>query len=579
MDKKHLVLMGPPGAGKTTTSKLLGKLLNIPVFDIDDDLLEVVWNMPVSEKLSQVGEEGFIQAEGKACLELRMESSEPTLIALSGSVPLHRDAIENIRKQGVVIYLDIPSTIIEKRLHEMKVDRIVGMKEGQTLADLLDYRKTFYEQFFDVRVACSVAQPVEEVAQRVVNAWNLYRNVNGEQDYVSTRGGLLDAGVSFSHVVTKGLALDGGLYVPRVLQSCSLNELASMALLKSYQDVALRVLEKFPLGTELTSQELRKMIDTTYSTFSHPSVVPLSEKISPEKHQYHIELFHGPTAAFKDVALQLVPKLFVHAKNQSEELKNSKFLILTATSGDTGVSTMEGYKSEAEAGVSVLVLYPQGGVSELQERQMLCSQTENIRAVSVKGNFDTCQTIVKEIFSDRALATELENTFGLRLSSANSINWARIIPQVVYYVTSYLELYKRSVIKLTEPVDIVVPSGNFGNLLSAIFAWKIGLIYVNKFICASNENCILADFVKTGIYDIRERTLQKTTSPSIDILVSSNIERLLYLICNNPTQVAQYMKQLSEEKCFEVSPEIKEFLQTKFDSCTASESQVAQTIN
>lgn len=536
------------------------------VFDIDDDLLEVVWQMPVSQKLALEGEEGFIKAEGEACENLRMENENPTIISLSGSVPLYRPAIENIRKQGVAIYLDVPSTIIEKRLHEMKVDRIVGMKPGQTLADLLEYRKTFYEQYYDVRVTCSSmnghsVETVDQVVSRIIQAFNFYRNVNGEQEYVSTRGeGKDHHGKSLCEIISRGLASDGGLYVPKVFpssRSSSLNELRAMKELQSYEQVALRVLEKFPMSVSIerqeneqwspsltiTPQELKQLLHEAYgkncNKFNVEEIVKLTplhknqtDTTGQFSNQFLVELFHGPTASFKDLALQFVPKLFTHANtlkslfsqqqeensfhshpNVSNITTNKKTVILTATSGDTGSSAIEGYKHEKN--ISMVVLYPKGGVSPLQELQMLQAQNDHVMVLGVDGDFDKCQRMVKEIFSNTPLNQGLKEKYGATLASANSMNWARLMPQIVYYVYSYLQLERKGVIQLGDEIDLVVPSGNFGNLLSAVYAWKMGFIYVRRFICASNENCVLTQFLNTGVYDLRGRILQKTTSPSL----------------------------------------------------------------
>ncbi|KAG2388251.1 hypothetical protein C9374_000415 [Naegleria lovaniensis] len=628
VNKKHLVLMGPPGAGN---------ILGMKVFDIDDDLLEVVWQMPVSQKLALEGEEGFIKAEGKACENLRMENENPTIISLSGSVPLYQPAIENIRRQGVVIYLDVPSTIIEHRLHEMKVDRIVGMKPGQTLADLLEYRKTFYEQYYDVRVTCSTmngcAESVDQVVSRIIQAFNFYRNENGEQEYTSTRGEgkLQNTGKSLCEVITRGLATDGGLYVPKTFPTFTLNELHVMKDFTNYEQVAVRVLEKFPMSG-ITPQELKQLVHEAYgsgnSKFHSAEIVELtrlpksvihqdtsvmSNACREYSNQFLVELFHGPTASFKDLALQLVPKLFTQAKKHLHEEfsqpvltshkvshpsilhshhheqpitnkteSTEKTIILTATSGDTGSSAIEGYKHEKN--ISIIVLYPKGGVSPLQELQMLQTHhANNVRVFGVNGDFDKCQRMVKEIFSNFQFQHQLKEKHGATLTSANSMNWARIMPQIVYHVYSYLQLVKRGMIQLGDEIDMVVPSGNFGNLLSAVYACKMGLIFVRKFICASNENCVLTQFFNTGVYDLRGRELQKTTSPSIDILKSSNIERLLYNMLSfendrSTTLVSRYMNQLESEHYFQVSSEIFELLKEKFVAAFATQKQVAETI-
>lgn len=380
--------------------------------------------------------------------------------------------------------------------------------------------------------------------------------------YKSTRG---DATlVSASQAIINGLCKDGGLYVPVSIPKLNLKleELSSL----SYQETAYQVIKEFL--TDFTEEELRDCINKAYDKkFDTEEIAPLVKKGD----QYFLELFHGQTIAFKDMALSLLPHLLTTSlkKNNIEQ----EVVILTATSGDTGKAALAGFADVA--GTRIIVFYPAGGVSKMQELQMVTQKGNNTKVVSVRGNFDDCQSGVKSIFNDKEFNDELFEK-GFILSSANSINIGRLVPQVAYYVYAYGRMVKMGAIKCGEPLDFVVPTGNFGNILAAYYAKEMG-IPVGKLVCASNENKVLFDFFETGIYD-RNREFILTTSPSMDILISSNLERLIFHSCGNDAEKnAELMKSLATEGKYEITKAMRDFMDC-FIGGYASEQDVFDTI-
>lgn len=368
--------------------------------------------------------------------------------------------------------------------------------------------------------------------------------------YHSTRGD--DTKYKFSEVVLKGIAPDGGLFVPTKIPKTSENILKSLVG-KSYQALCFAIFNLFQ--TDFSSELLKKIIKKSYaSDFDNPQIAPL---ICLKDNQYILELWHGPTAAFKDMALQIMPLFFSEAAEESSH----RYIILAATSGDTGKAALEGFKNKK--GVKIIAFYPIGKVSKLQELQMITQEGNNVAVYGMKGNFDDVQRRVKEVFNDRVFNQKLFRDYNTVLSSANSINWGRLLPQIVYHVNSYLELINKHAIDWGDQIDIAVPTGNFGNILAAFYAKKMGLP-VRKLICASNENNILTEFIQTGVYDISHRLLKKTPSPSIDIIVASNIERLLYELTKDSNKVSRWMKQLKDIKRFVSDKKTKKDLQSIF---------------
>lgn len=348
--------------------------------------------------------------------------------------------------------------------------------------------------------------------------------------------------------------------MPEKIPQLKLREL-ELLLNKSYQERAIFLINLFQ--TDFPEQEIKRIINTAYpkknsandTNFDNEEIAPLTHL---KANQFLQELWHGPTSAFKDMALQVMPLFFESAIKKNGSVK---FLILTATSGDTGKAALEGFKNKA--GTSIAVFYPNGLVSKIQQLQMETQGGENVLVCAVKSDFDGVQKLVKELFGDQEFNENLKLDFNTQLSSANSINWGRLMPQIIYHISGYLDLVSKGVIKLGQEIDIAVPTGNFGNILAAFYAKKMGLP-VARLICASNENNVLTEFLQTGIYDIKSRKLVKTPSPSMDILIASNIERLLYELSGDSELVLGWMRQLKEEGRFEVGKSLKAKLQEFF---------------
>ncbi|WP_282802123.1 threonine synthase [Secundilactobacillus kimchicus] len=359
------------------------------------------------------------------------------------------------------------------------------------------------------------------------------------------------ATLTASQAILQGLSPDGGLYVPTEAPVLDL-PLADLPAM-SYQEVAFRVLKAFL--TDFTDEELRDCIAAAYNdTFDDAAIAPVSH----HGDDYYLELFHGPTIAFKDLALQMLPHLMTVAAKKNHFSKET--VILTATSGDTGKAAMAGF--EDVAGTKIIVFYPNNGVSPIQERQMITQTGDNTYVVAINGNFDEAQTNVKEIFNDKAFAAQLAEN-GFQFSSANSINIGRLVPQVAYYFSAYGQLVATGQLQLGDTVNFSVPTGNFGDILAGFYAKQLGLP-IHKLICASNDNNVLTDFFNTGVYN-RKRPFKTTMSPSMDILVSSNLERLLFhALDDSASQTAEKMHALETAGQYSVSPEILTGLQTDF---------------
>ena len=380
--------------------------------------------------------------------------------------------------------------------------------------------------------------------------------------YRSTRSA--DVKVTASQAILKGLAADGGLYVPESIPALdvSLEELAGM----DYREVAYEVMKLFI--TDFTEEELKNCINKAYdSKFDTDEIAPLVNADGA----YFLELFHGATIAFKDMALSILPHLLTTSARKNN-IKND-IVILTATSGDTGKAALAGFADVK--GTKIIVFYPKHGVSPIQEKQMVTQKGDNTYVVGIEGNFDDAQTGVKTMFGDSELAKELDAN-GFQFSSANSINIGRLVPQVVYYVYAYTRLLANNEIKNGDRINVVVPTGNFGNILAAYYAKNMGLP-IAKLICASNENKVLFDFFKTGTYD-RNREFVLTSSPSMDILISSNLERLIYRIAGDDANTnKELMDSLKKDGRYTITDDMRAKLEDFYGNY-ASEAETAEAI-
>lgn len=370
-------------------------------------------------------------------------------------------------------------------------------------------------------------------------------------NYTSTRNS--EIRITSAQAIAQGLSHEGGLFVPAELPKITEKDISALCD-KSYAERAFDIFKLFL--TDFTDEEIRSCVTKAYGdNFDTENIADIAHLL---KGTYILELWHGPTCAFKDMALQILPHLLTVSAKKT--IPDKEIAILVATSGDTGKAALEGFKNVK--GTTISVFYPEEGVSNMQKRQMSTQEGDNVFVCAVKGNFDDCQNGVKAIFTDEKIAGELDK-MNVVLSSANSINWGRLSPQIVYYISAYAELVKNGELKMGEKINIVVPTGNFGNILAAYYAKEMGLP-VNKLICASNANNVLTDFINTGVYD-RNRKFYTTVSPSMDILISSNLERLLYHLSGENTElINKWFGSLKETGRYEVNGEVKDKLSELF---------------
>ena len=364
--------------------------------------------------------------------------------------------------------------------------------------------------------------------------------------FIDTRGNVSEP-LSFNEAIVKGIAPGGGLFVAQRIPLLTMDEICCLAALP-YHERATLVYDAFDTG--IPHDDVASLMRGAYGdNFDCPEVAPVVKLCDG---MYVLELFHGPTSAFKDMALQCLPRCFEYAtgKLRAEGKLDHDHLILVATSGDTGKAALEGFAGRDH--VSIVVFYPDGGVSDIQLRQMTTQSGDNVSVFAASGDFDDCQTSVKRAFADEAFCSTLLGEYGVALSSANSINWGRLMPQIVYYLSAYADMVAAGAVEHGGAIDVCVPTGNFGNILAAYYAKRMGMP-IARLLCASNENNVLTDFINTGTYDITQRSLHLTPSPSMDILVSSNLERQLFELTDRDcSRVNQWMAQLSSNLTFTV---------------------------
>ena len=390
--------------------------------------------------------------------------------------------------------------------------------------------------------------------------------------YTDTRG-IIDKPLAFSEAVLKGIAPGGGLLVPEQIPALELDEIISLANL-SYAQRAAFIYKRF--GVDFSDEEIDELMGRIYSdNFDTPEICPVVE-VADGMHV--LELWHGPTSAFKDMALQCLPVFFSACVEKQREAggPTCDYLIAVATSGDTGKAALQGFANRDH--ISIVVFYPDGGVSDIQYKQMATQEGDNVSVFGVRGNFDDCQTSVKRMFGDEAFNAKLLADNNIALSSANSINWGRLLPQVVYYVSSYAMMVAQGALSAGEPIDVTVPTGNFGNILACWYAKQIGTP-IEHIVCASNTNRVLTDFIETGVYDISDRPFVLTPSPSMDILVSSNLERQLFeLTGRDAAAIKSWMADLAEKRRFEVDAKTRTALAENYQAGSVDSETCLQTI-
>ncbi len=389
--------------------------------------------------------------------------------------------------------------------------------------------------------------------------------------YIDTRGNVVEP-FAFSEALIKGIAPGGGLFVPQEIPHFSLEEITNLATI-SYAKRAAFVYNSF--GIDMDADCVDELMQQAYGdNFDTAEIAPVRSVGG----MYVLELWHGPTSAFKDMALQCLPLFFsksIEMKRASGE-NNQDYLIAVATSGDTGKAALQGFAGRKH--ISIVVFYPDGGVSDIQYKQMATQQGENVCVYAARGNFDDCQTSVKRMFADVEFNERLAAEKNTILSSANSINWGRLMPQIVYYISAYADMVKQGNVEPGKAIDICVPTGNFGNILAAWYAKQMGTP-IDRIICASNTNRVLTDFIETGTYTIADREFVLTPSPSMDILVSSNLERQLFELSGRDSEkISQWMQDLNEKKEFSVDKDTFEALKKDYECGSVDNAECLKTI-
>ena len=424
-----IALIGQPGSGKTSSAKILAKRLSYQCIDVDDSLLETAWKCTVAEKLDSSTQNQFLDAENEVLLTALTNDSLPksdVVLSLTGSNPMRDSCMKKLKETGwLIIFLDSPMGDILARLEVMKVNRIVGQGE-MSMKDVLRYRQEFYKKWYDLRAFVGKNWTVEQQAEEIVKTME---NAKKIEFLKSSRGS--DKTYGLEEALLNGLAPDGGLYMPNTTEFYKFSvEQISRFVGYKYQETACVVLEKLIHHSDISPQKIKEFVENAYSSFENSEVVPVvkSELGGAEASVFLGELFHGPSGSFKDLALQLTPQLVTNFLKKS----GKKALVVVATSGDTGSAVLEGFGRFGGDNVNIMVMFPTTGVSEVQKQQMLTFASENVKVVAVNGNFDDCQKLVKSLLVETEFKQMLKEKYNLTLNTANSINWGRLLPQIVY---------------------------------------------------------------------------------------------------------------------------------------------------
>ena len=506
-----------PGCGKTSIGRLLSRKLGMEVIDFDDDIIEVEMEKSCADVLTELWEEKFLQMEEDLTLNVKLENQ---ILSCSGSVPLNKKGMDYLKTQWTVIYVDIPVDTIEKRLNRMKVDRVLWMYDWtMSIKEVLEYRKPFYENSYHFKFNNDWLGSKEDTFRKF---WKWFEELDlGFEEtklwgFIETRWNdkIKKEKITFSEAILNPSASFGGLYIPEILPYLGLDFLKKH-IKSTYKELSLDLLKEFNIDIEKKDLEEVISLYEKYDNKENPApVVKIKDDL------FSCELYHWPTRAFKDMALQpfwtLLSKL---AKKKEED-----FLIMIATSWDTWPAALESLSNKDN--IKAVCLYPNGWTSDVQRLQMVTNSAKNVLILSVDWNFDDTQTELKNLLKSKSFNKKLKEQ-GVNLSAANSVNFGRIIFQIIFHIHSYLELVRSWEIKLWEEIKSIVPSWNFWNVLWGYYAKKMWLP-IKEFLISSNSNNILTDFINTWIYDLRGREFQKTTAPAMDILISSNIERILF---------------------------------------------------
>lgn len=563
---KNIILIGMPGCGKTSIGRLLSRKLWMEVIDFDDDVIEVEMKKSCADVLSELWEEKFLEMEERLALNLKLKNK---ILSCSWSVPLSKKAMDYLKTIWNVIYINIPINTIEERLNRMKVDRIIGMSNWKmTLREILDYRLPFYLDSFEYEFKSDWNWTKDENFLKFLK-WFEELNLGYKEtklwSFIETRWNdwKNKEKVTFSEAILNPSASFWGLYVPETLPHLDL-EFLEKHINSSYKQLSLDLLKKFNI--DINTKDLEEVISLYEKFDDNKNPVPL---IEVKKDLFSAELYHWPTRAFKDMALQPFGTLL--SKIAKKEKKD--YLVMIATSWDTWPAALESLSNKEN--IKAVCLYPNNWTSEVQRLQMVTNSADNVLVLSVAWNFDTAQSALKKMLHSDEFNEKL-NKNNINLSAANSVNFGRIIFQIIFHIHYYLDLVKLWKIKMWEEIKSIVPSWNFWNVLWGYYARKMW-IPIKEFLVSSNENNVLTDFINTWVYDLRWREFIKTAAPAMDILISSNIERILFYEFW-PKRTKQLLDNLKKNYYYELTEDEKNAIQDSFKATFSTNWEIRKVI-